>query len=100
MVVNSGAEKRPVSSSKLVDSTTVVYNESTEAQDVDHWLGMVGNLKPGDTLEDNILFDLEPKSYKLKLDDGSKSGRVLMIELPLAFEANKPLIPGPRESMK
>jgi hypothetical protein len=84
---------------KLVDDAGGVYNESTEGQDVSHWLGMIRNLKPADTLEGNVLFDVEPKSYKLKLDDGSETGTVLMVDLPLEFEANKPLTLDPRESV-
>jgi hypothetical protein len=49
-------------------------------------------VKPADTLEGNAVFDVEPKSYKLKLDDGSDSGMVVMIELPLQFDANKPSV--------
>ena len=93
MIVNSGAEKLMAPSFKLVDGAGAVYNESTEGQDVAHWLGMIRNLKPADTLEGNVLFDVEPKSYKLKLDDGSETGQVLMVDLPLEFEANKPITP-------
>jgi hypothetical protein len=99
MIVNSGVEKLPVPAFKLVDDAGGVYNESTEGQDVSHWLGMIRNLKPADTLEGNVLFDVEPKSYKLKLDDGSETGTVLMVDLPLEFEANKPLTLDPRESV-
>ena len=94
-IVNSGAEKLPVPSFKLVDESGGVYNESMEGQDVAHWLGMIRNLKPADTLEGNVLFDVDPKSYKLKLDDGSETGTVQMVDLPLQFEAQEPLTPDP-----
>jgi hypothetical protein len=96
MIVNSGAETLPVPSFKLQDEAGGLHNESMEGQDVTRWLGMIRNLKPADTLEGNILFDVDPKSYKLKLDDGSETGKVLMVDLPLEFEANKPpLAPDP-----
>ena len=47
------------------------------------------NVKPADTLEGRILFDVAPKSYKLRLDDGSISGRMAMVEMPLQFEMGK-----------
>jgi hypothetical protein len=91
MIVNSGAETLPVPSFKLQDEAGGLYNESIEGQGVTRWLGMIRNLKPADTLEGNSLFDVDPKTYKLKLDDGSETGKVLMVDLPLEFEANKPL---------
>jgi hypothetical protein len=97
MIVNGGAEKLPVPSFKLVDEAGGIYNESTEGQDVARWLGMIRSLKPADTLEGNVLFDVEPKSYKLKLDDGSETGKVLMVDLPLQFDAKEPLTADPRD---
>jgi hypothetical protein len=99
-VVNSGAEAASVQPLKLVDESGGVHQESMDGQDVPHWLGIVRNLKPADTLEGNVVFDLEPKTYKLRLDDGVDSGKVQMVELPLQFEANKPLTPSPFETPK
>jgi hypothetical protein len=89
-VVNSGAEALSVPALKLVDQAGRTYDESMEGEGVPHWVGMIRKLKPADTLDGNALFDVEPKSYKLKLDDGLESGRVVMVDLPLQFEVNKP----------
>ena len=78
---------------KLTDESGRIYNESMEGQGIPLWLGMIRNLKPADTLEGNAVFDVEAKSYKLKLDDGSESGTVVMVELPLEFEGSKPFTP-------
>ena len=93
-VVNSGAETVAVPPFKAVDETGGVNEESLAGQELAHWLGLVRKLKPADTLEGNVVFDVEPKTYKLRLDDGLESGKVQMIEIPLQFEANKPLGPG------
>jgi hypothetical protein len=92
-VVNSGAEPVSVPSLKLVDESGRIYAESMEGQGVPLWLGMIRRVKPADTLEGKAVFDVEPKSYKLKLDDGSDSGMVVMVDLPLQFDANKPIMP-------
>jgi hypothetical protein len=89
-VVNSGAEPVTVPSFKLTDESGGIYSESMEGQGVPLWLGLIRRVKPADTLEGNAVFDVEPKSYKLKLDDGSESGIVAMVDLPLRFDANKP----------
>ena len=91
-VVNSGAEPVTVPSFKLTDESGGIYGESMEGQGVPLWLGMIRRVKPADTLEGNAVFDVEPKSYKLKLDDGSDSGTVVMVDLPLQFDAKKPAI--------
>jgi hypothetical protein len=88
-VVNSGAEPVSVPSFKLIDESGRTYSESMEGEGVPLWLGMIRKVKPADTLEGNAVFDVEPKSYKLKLDDGSESGMVVMVDLPLQFDANK-----------
>jgi hypothetical protein len=92
-VVNSGAETIPVPAFKLAGDDGQTYNESMEGQDVQRWLGMIRNLKPADTLEGNVLFDVEAKSYRLKLDDGADSGKIVMVELPLQFDAGKQALP-------
>lgn len=89
-VVNSGAEPVTVPSFKITDESGRIYPESMEGQGIPLWLGMIRRVKPADTLEGNAVFDVEPKSYKLKLDDGTDSGMVVMIDLPLQFDANKP----------
>jgi len=91
-VVNSGAEPVSVPSFKLTDESGRTFAESMEGQGVPLWLGMIRRVKPADTLEGNAVFDVEPKSYKLKLDDGSDSGTVVMVDLPLQFEASKPAL--------
>jgi Telomeric repeat-binding factor 2. len=93
MVVNGGAETQSVQSFQLVDASGQVFQESIEGKDVPHWLGIVRNVRPADTLDGSVVFDVEPKTYKLRLDDGSGSGGGQMVELPLQFEVNKSVVP-------
>jgi hypothetical protein len=89
-VVNSGAEVLSMPPLRLIDEAGRNYDESMEGQGLPQWVGMIRNVKPANTLEGYALFDVEPKSYQLKLDDGSESGKVTMVDLPLQFEAKKP----------
>jgi hypothetical protein len=89
-VVNSGAAPTSVPALRLSDDSGRNYDESMDGQGIPLWLGMIRNLKPANTLEGNAVFDVEPKSYKLKLDDGAESGNIMMVDLPLQFDSNKP----------
>lgn len=91
-VTNSGAEELTAPALTVVDQTKKTFEESMDGQGIANWLGMIRKMKPGDTLDGSILFDVDPKSYKLKLDDGS-GGAQSMVELPLQFDAGQSSIP-------
>jgi len=92
-VTNGGGEALSIPSLKLLDDNGRTYDESIDGQNVPSWLGLIRKLKPVDTLEGNILFDVEPKSYKLKLNDDADAGQPALVEMPLRFELEKPVIP-------
>jgi Domain of unknown function (DUF4352) len=93
-VTNSGGETVSVPSLTLADVDGNLYGESIGGADVPNLWGLIRNVKPTDTMEGRILFDVEPKSYKLKLDDGSGSGRIAMVEMPLQFEVGRDSVLG------
>jgi len=97
-VTNGGSETLSMPALRLIDDTGLVYSESMDGQNVPSWLGLIRKLKPVDTLEGNILFDVQPKSYKLKLDDDSDPGQVSMVEMPLRFGLERPEIPSALEA--
>jgi hypothetical protein len=92
-VTNSGAETLSAPALKLLDDAGSVYSESIDGQNVPSWWGLIRKVKPADTLEGNILFDVDPKSYKLKLDDDSDPDRKAMVEMPLRFGLEEPTMP-------
>jgi uncharacterized protein DUF4352 len=91
-VTNSGGQDLDIPSLSVVDQSGQVFNESMDGRGIPYWLGMIRKLKPADTLDGAVLFDVDPKSYKLKLDDGSGASPA-MVELPLQFEAGESIIP-------
>jgi hypothetical protein len=91
-VTNSGAQDLNIPPLTVVDQGGQIFNESLDGQGIPYWLGLIRKLKPADTLDGAILFDVDPKSYKLKLDDGSGAS-LAMVELPLQFEAGEAIIP-------
>jgi len=84
-VTNGGAETVSLPGLSLIDSTGRLYSESIDGQNVPSWLGLIRALKPAGTLEGNILFDVEPKSYNLKLNDDTDPGPLAVVEMPLRF---------------
>ena len=93
-VTNSGAEVLSVPALSLVDDAGYVHTEAFDGRNVPSWWGLIRKVKPADTLEGNILFDVEPKSYKLKLDDDSDPEHRAMVEMPLRFGLEEPSMPG------
>ena len=91
-VTNSGAQESTGPALAIVDQTGRSVDESMDGEGVPNWLGMIRKMKPAETLDGAILFDADPKSYKLKLDDGSGAAR-WMVELPLQFDAGQSTVP-------
>ena len=92
-VTNGSSETLSIPGLRLIGDTGIVQSESMDGQNVPSWLGLIRKLKPVDTIEGNILFDVEPKSYKLKLDDDTNQGPAPLVELPLRFGLERPEVP-------
>src|SRR5262245_61680857 len=90
---NGGAEVLSVPVLKLIDDTGQIYSESIDGSNVPSWVGLIRKVKTAETIEGNVLFDTEPKSYKLKLDDEFDSGKTALVELPLRFGLEQPPMP-------
>ncbi len=93
-VTNSGVDNMSLPALMLVDDKNREYPELVGEVDLPQAFGLIRNLRSADTIEGSIIFDVEPKSYKLRLDDGSGSNRIAMVEMPLRFDESRPVIPG------
>jgi hypothetical protein len=93
-VTNSGAEVLSVPALSLLDDAGYVHTETFDGRNVPAWWGLIRKVKPADTLEGNILFDVQPKSYNLKLDDNSDPEHRAMVEMPLRFGLEERSMPG------
>jgi hypothetical protein len=92
-VTNGGAQPVSIPSFKLVDDGGSVFAESFDGQFVASWLGLMRKVKPVETVEGNILFDVDAKSYKLKLNDDGDPGQPALVEMPLRFGLERPAVP-------
>jgi hypothetical protein len=68
-----------------------LYQESENGDGVNHWLGMLRNLKPADTIQGQILFDVPLGSYRLRLPDGGEPGaeKYAWVQIPLHLDPNE-----------
>lgn len=92
-VTNGGAEAAAVPALKLIDENRHVYGETMNGRNIPSWWGLIRNLKPAETREGNVVFDVEPKSYKLELDDDTDLSHAARVEMPLRFGLEYPMIP-------
>jgi hypothetical protein len=85
LAVSSGASTEVlIPAMTLVDDSGKTYTELADGSGLQHWLGVVRRVSPGQTERGEILFDAPAAHYKLKLTDETDADDVF-IELPLNF---------------
>jgi len=85
-VLNGGGYDTIVPPVVLVDDSGQTFTELSDGDGVPDWLGYWRKLKPADTEHGNIVFDVAPKHYKLRVADDSEQ-HTAFIDLPLSFAA-------------
>ena len=93
--VNSGSEELDVPNVTLLDDQGNTTQELQDGDQVPQWIGFVRRVKPADSIAGNVVFDAEPKHYRLRVtdEDGEKTA---LIDIPLSFNSDTP--PGPLPS--
>ena len=97
-VTNGGGSDVSVPLLQLENADGKLFREVENGQGVDNWFGVIRNLKPAQTEQGRILFDVPLASYRLVLSDGdSASNRLTYVNIPLQIDADAPVeapIPG------
>jgi hypothetical protein len=91
-VLNSGSSELMVPSLTLVDDSGETYPELSSGDGVPNWIGYLRRVKPAETLEGNVVFDVPPKHYRLRVSDET-SQKTREIDIPLSFSSDAPDIP-------
>ncbi len=91
-VLNSGGADASVPNLKLLDDKGKIWDEITNGDQVPQYIGAVRQVKPADSIQGNVLFDVPPQHYKIAVtdEDGKETAYV---DLPLSFDAATPDIP-------
>ena len=83
----------------LVDDTGQTYHEISNGDGVPQWIGFLRQIKPTESSQGNVLFDVQPKHYKLRVADESEQ-TVALIDIPLTFTPDHPEAPPIPEAEK
>ncbi|MCL5745247.1 MAG: DUF4352 domain-containing protein [Acidobacteria bacterium] len=90
-VVNSGQAESVVPPVSIEDENARSYTELMDGNSVPQWLGYLRRVKPAENLVGNIVFDVPPHEYKLRLQDEVGANQAL-VEVPLSFRPDIPQI--------
>lgn len=91
-VLNSGGGDAYLPNLKLVDDHGKSYEEINNGDQVPQWIGALRQIKPADTIQGNIIFDVPPQHYKVAVtdEDGKETA---YIDLPLSFDSTATDVP-------
>jgi len=91
-VVNGGSGELMIPTLTLVDDSGQTYSELPNGDQVPQWAGYLRKVKPADTLQGNVVFDVPPKHYILRVAD--ENGQTTRdIDIPLNFASETPDMP-------
>jgi len=90
-VVNSGGATadQSIPTFALLDDADQSYNEMDNGAGVPQWLGFSRKVRPAESTTGNIVFDVSPKHYRLRVSDELEE-HYAFIDLPLTFDTGAP----------
>jgi hypothetical protein len=83
-IANHGGEEASVPLLALIDASGREYMEEGKGEGVPNWMGLLRKAGPGQSLSGQLLFDVPPGSYKLRISSGSdvEKERTALVEIP------------------
>jgi hypothetical protein len=88
-VTNSSGSETNIPFLKLENSSGEIFTELENGSGVDGWLGMIRTIRPAQTEEGWILFDVPTNSYRLRVTDGNvEDERVTYVSIPLTMQTD------------
>ena len=95
-VTNSGIREVDIPRLRVVGAGGESSDELTDGDRVPNWLGMLRSLKPADTIDGRILFDVPRLDYKLEVSEDAfdpEQKIVALVEVPLSFASGSASLP-------
>jgi hypothetical protein len=93
-VRNSGGSTATVPPLELLDDANRAYPELSEGAQVPDWLGILREVGPAGALQGNVIFDVNPAHYKMRVTDESQE-RAALVPVPLQFQSEIPEVTAP-----
>jgi hypothetical protein len=94
-VTNSGATEATIPHLAIQDAKGKTYPEVADAGGVPEWLGVLRHIRPVETQQGRIVFDVPMGAYQLRVtDDFERSEeKYALVEIPLRLETETPAAP-------
>jgi Domain of unknown function (DUF4352) len=95
-ITNSGIREVAIPRLKVVGPGGESHEELTDGDRVPNWLGMLRSLKPTETMEGRVLFDVPRLDYKLEVSEDAFDPEhriVALVEVPLRFATGGTTLP-------
>lgn len=74
-VTNGGGSELSIPLLEIQNTNGQSYREVEDGEGVSNWLGLIRNMKPAETIEGQIVFDVPLTSYRLRVPDGGAPER-------------------------
>jgi hypothetical protein len=94
-VTNSGATETTIPHLTLQDAKGKAYPEFSEAGGVPEWFGVLRRIRPVETQQGRVVFDVPVSAYQLRVTDSFEQAeeRYALVEIPLRLETETPAAP-------
>ena len=89
-VTNGGGSEVSIPLLQLESYNGQNYREVEDGEGVTSWLGLLRTLRPAETLQGQIVFDVPLTSYRLRVPDGAGPGdeKYAWVSIPLHMEVD------------
>jgi hypothetical protein len=98
-IVNGSGADMLLPTLNLEDDKGESYPEVTSDIGAPQWIGALRTVHPADSLAGNLIFDVPPAHYKLRVTDDTGTNAAL-VDIPLSFTSETPDGPIPGESKR
>jgi hypothetical protein len=94
-VTNSGATETTIPHLSLQDAKGKRYPEFAEAGGVPEWFGVLRRIRPVETQQGRVVFDVPVSAYQLRVTDDFERAeeKYALVEIPLRLESEAPAAP-------
>ncbi len=82
-IVNGGAQPSTVPTFTLIDDAGQAYQELDNGEGVANWLGVIRRIRPAESSQGVIVFDVPQKRFKLRVADEEE--HYALIDIPLTL---------------
>jgi hypothetical protein len=90
-ITNAGSADAITPPLTLVDDKGGTHDELNNGEGVPNWAGSLRQIKPAESAQGNIVFDVAPAHYKLKVADETEQ-KLATIDIPLSFGEPAPTV--------